>query len=60
MNQSVKDQVDIDNVGGASMEHEDSRGYTGFFTCTCSNHAYHSNCSDECGCENNPYLVVKE
>jgi len=27
----------------------DSRGFSGFFTCTCSEHAYHSNCKD-CDC----------
>lgn len=27
----------------------DSRGFTGFFTCDCIDHAYHSNCKD-CKC----------
>lgn len=28
----------------------DSRGFTGFFTCTCNEHAYHSNCKNDCNC----------
>lgn len=40
--------IDID--GQIIQTDMDSRGYTGYFTCTCPYHAYHSNCKD-CGCQ---------
>jgi len=41
-----------DNQTGRS--HIDSRGFTGFFTCDCKEHAYHSNCNStnaNCTCQ---------